>query len=186
LDGESTETSPVGISTKGLVQVFTGDGKGKTSAALGLALRALGHGMHVHIIFFMKGDFPYGEQKVLPELPNVTFDRFGSRDFVDPSNVKPEEKEEAGKALEAARQAVLSLKYDIVILDEVNVATAWKLIDLADVIKLINDKPEKVELILTGRYADSKLIDLADLVTIMVKVKHPYDKGILSRKGIEY
>jgi len=88
--------------------------------------------------------------------------------------------------MEAARKAVLSLKYDVVILDEVNVAAAWKLIDLTDVIKLIHDKPEKVELILTGRYADSKLIELADLVTDMVKVKHPYDKGILSRKGMDY
>jgi len=151
-----------------------------------MALRALGHGLRVYIVFFMKGDFPYGEQKILSQLSNVTFDRFGFQDFVNPANVKPEEKEEARKALEAARKAVLSLKYDVVILDEVNVAIAWKLIELADVIKLINDKPKNVELVLTGRYADSKLIELADLVTDMVKVKHPYDKGMLSRKGIEY
>ena len=183
---ESAETLPAEASTRGLVEVFTGDGKGKTSAALGMALRALGHGLRVHIVFFMKGDFPYGEQKTLSELTNVTFDRFGFQDFVDPANVKPEEKEEARKALEAARKAVLSLKYDVVVLDEVNVAAAWKLIDVADVMKLIHDKPEKVELILTGRYANSKLIELADLVTDMVKVKHPYDKGVLSRKGIDY
>ena len=183
---ESAETFPAEASTRGLVEIFTGNGKGKTSAALGVTLRALGHGLHIHIIFFMKGDFPYGEQKILSELSNVTFERFGFQDFVDPANVKPEEEEEARKALEAARKAVLSLKYDIVILDEVNVAAAWKLIDLADVIKLIHDKPEKVDLILTGRYADSKLIELADLVTDMVKVKHPFDKGVLSRKGIDY
>ena len=183
---ESAETLPAETSTRGLVEIFTGDGKGKTSAALGMALRALGHGLRVYIVFFMKGDFPYGEQKILSQLSNVTFDRFGFQDFVNPANVKPEEKEEARKALEAARKAVLSLKYDVVILDEVNVAIAWKLIELADVIKLINDKPKNVELVLTGRYADSKLIELADLVTDMVKVKHPYDKGMLSRKGIEY
>jgi len=183
---ESAETLPAEASTRGLVEVFTGDGKGKTSAALGMALRALGHGLRVHIVFFMKGDFPYGEQKTLSELPDVTFDRFGFQDFVDPANVKPDEREEARKALEAARKAVLSLKYDVVVLDEVNVAAAWKLIDVADVMKLIHDKPEKVELILTGRYANSKLIELADLVTDMVKVKHPYDKGVLSRKGIDY
>jgi len=183
---ESAETLPAEASTRGLVEVFTGDGKGKTSAALGMTLRALGHGLHIHIIFFMKGDFPYGEQKILSELSGVTFERFGFQDFVNPANVKSEEKEEARKAMEAARKAVLSLKYDVVILDEVNVAAAWKLIDLTDVIKLIHDKPEKVELILTGRYADSKLIELADLVTDMVKVKHPYDKGILSRKGMDY
>ncbi|GAF98392.1 unnamed protein product, partial [marine sediment metagenome] len=97
-----------------------------------------------------------------------------------------EEKEEARKALEAAREAMLSLEYDIVVLDEVNVAAAWNLIDIDEVIKLIGDKPEKVELILTGRYAHPRLIELADLVTEMVKVKHPYDKGILSRQGIDY
>ena len=183
---ESAETLPAETSTRGLVEIFTGDGKGKTSAALGVALRALGQGLRVHIVFFMKGDFPYGEQKILSELSNVTFDRFGFQDFVDPDNVKPEEKEEARKALEAARKAVLSLKYDVVILDEVNVAIAWKLIDLDTVIKLIHDKPKNIELILTGRYADPRLIELADLVTDMVKVKHPYDKGILSRKGIDY
>jgi cob(I)alamin adenosyltransferase len=183
---ESAETVPAETSARGLVEIFTGDGKGKTSAALGMALRALGHGLCVHIVFFMKGDFPYGEQRILSELSGVTFDRFGFQDFVDPNNVKPEEKEEARKALGAARKAMLSLKYDVVILDEVNVATAWKLINLDDVIKLVREKPEKVELVLTGRYADPKLIELADLVTDMVKIKHPYDKGILSRKGIDY
>ena len=173
-------------STRGLVEVFTGDGKGKTSAALGIALRALGHGLRVHIIYFMKGEFPYGEQRILSQLPNVTFARFGFETFVDPDNVKPEEKEEARKALEAARTAMLGLQYDIVVLDEVNVAAAWNLINLEDTIKLIADKPEKVELILTGRYADPRLIEQADLVTEMVKVKHPYDKGTLSREGIDY
>ncbi len=171
--------------TKGLVEVFTGDGKGKTSAALGTVVRALGHGLRVYIAFFMKGNFPYGEQKFLAQIPNVTLATFGHEHFVDPNNVKEEEKAEARRALEAARQAMLSGNYDIVILDEVNVATAWKLIDLEEVIKLIKDKPEKVELILTGRYAHPKLVELADLVTEMVKVKHPYDKGILSRKGID-
>ncbi|MBM3119543.1 MAG: cob(I)yrinic acid a,c-diamide adenosyltransferase [Chloroflexi bacterium] len=186
MDKESTETLPTETTTKGLVEVFTGEGKGKTSAALGVALRALGQGLRVHIVFFMKGDFPYGEQKILSELSNITFERFGFQDFVDPANVKPEEKEEAQKALEAARRAMLSQKYNVVILDEANVAVAWKLVDIDDVIKLVRDKPEKVELILTGRYADPRLIELADLVTDMVKVKHPYDKGVLSRKGIDY
>jgi len=183
---ESAKTLSNTTSTKGLVEIFTGEGKGKTSAALGAIIRALGHGLRVYIAFFMKGDFPYGEQKILCQLPNCTVERFGFREFVDPAHVKHEEKEEARKALGAARKAMLSLKYDVVILDEVNVAVAWKLIDVDKVIKLIHDKPEKVELILTGRYADPKLIELANLVTDMVKVKHPFDKGILSRKGIEY
>ena len=184
--GESSETLSAATSTRGLVEIFTGEGKGKTSAALGAVMRALGHGLRVYIVFFMKGDFPYGEQKILCQFPNCTVERFGFQEFVDPANVKPEEKEEARKALEAARKAMLSLKYDVVILDEVNIAVAWKLINVNDVIKLIQNKPEKVELILTGRYADPKLVELADLVTDMVKVKHPFDKGILSRKGIDY
>ena len=183
---ESAEALSAETSTKGLVEIFTGEGKGKTSAALGAIIRALGHGLRVYVVFFMKGDFPYGEQKILCQLPNCTIERFGFQEFVDPANPKPEEKAEARKALDAARKAMLSQKYDVVILDEVNVAAAWKLIDVDDVVKLIKDKPEKVELILTGRYADPKLVKLADLVTEMVKIKHPYDKGILSRKGVEY
>ena len=178
-------TSPETI-TSGMVEIFTGDGKGKTSAALGTVFRALGHGCRAHIIFFMKGKFPYGEQKILSTLSNVTFETFGLLEFCDPNNLKPEEKEQAHKALDAARKATLSGEYDVVILDEINVATAWKLVDIEDVIKLINERPEHVELILTGRYADQRLIELADLVTDMMKVKHPYDKGILSRQGIDY
>lgn len=172
--------------SQGLVEVFTGDGKGKTSAALGTVIRALGHGLRVYVAFFMKGNFPYGEQRILSQLPNVTLATFGHEHFVDPNDVKEEEKAEARRALQAARQAMLSGNYDIVVLDEVNIAAAWKLIDIDEVIKLIKEKPGKVELILTGRYADPKLLEQADLVTDMVKVKHPYDKGIVSRKGIEF
>lgn len=177
---------PHNMSTEGLVEVFTGDGKGKTSAALGIALRAVGHGLRVHIVFFMKGEFPYGEQKTLTMLSNITFERFGSERFVDPANIKAEEKEEARKALDAARKAMLSLNYDIIILDEINVAVSWKLIDVEEVVNLINARPEKVELILTGRHADPRVIQKADLVTMMMKVKHPYDRGVLARKGIDY
>jgi cob(I)alamin adenosyltransferase len=170
----------------GLVHVFTGDGKGKTSAALGIALRAAGHGLRTHITFFMKGDYPYGEQKTLALLPDISVARFGSLEFVDPANVKPEEKEQAGLALEDARRAVYSGRFDLVILDEVNVAAAWNLIDVKDVMRLIKEKPENVELILTGRYADKDVIAIADLVTEMREIKHPYKKGIPSRKGIDY
>ncbi len=170
----------------GLVHVFTGDGKGKTSAALGITLRAAGHGLRTHITFFMKGDFPYGEQKTLALLPNVSVARFGSLEFVDPANVKPEEREQARLALEDARKAVQSGRFDLVILDEVNVAAAWNLIDVKDVMRLIKEKPENMELILTGRYADKDVIANADLVTEMREIKHPYKKGIPSRKGIDY
>jgi cob(I)alamin adenosyltransferase len=116
----------------------------------------------------------------------VAFAKFGQESFVAPNNVKSEEKEEAKRALDTARKVMLSNDYDVVILDEVNVAAAWKLIDIDDVIKLIQEKPENVELILTGRYADEKLVEAVDIVTNMTKVKHSYDKGILSRQGIDY
>lgn len=171
---------------KGMVQVFTGNGKGKTSAALGAVLRALGHGLRVYIVFFMKGKYPYGEFSTLTKLPNVDVASFGFRCLTDMANIKPEEIEQAKLAMSAAREATLSGNYDLVVLDEVNVAVAKKLIELNEVVKLIGDKPRNVELILTGRYADAKLIELADLVTEMVKLKHPYDKGVPARKGIEY
>jgi cob(I)alamin adenosyltransferase len=171
---------------KGLVQIFTGNGKGKTTAALGTILRAAGHNLKVFVVFFMKGDYAYGEYSALSRLPGVATASFGFRTFTDPANIKPEEKEEAKAALETARKAVLSGDYDLVVLDEVNIALNYNLIELGDVIRLIQDKPSHVELILTGRYADSRLIEMADLVTEMVKVKHPFDKGIKARKGIEY
>jgi len=179
------ETSSVPFK-KGLVQIFTGEGKGKTSAALGVVLRALGHGLRVCIVAFMKGDYPYGEWEVLSKLPNVKIAKFGFRTFTDPANIKPEEIEQAKQALAAAREAMLGGDYDLVVLDEVNVATAWKLVELDEVVRLIRDKPSNVELILTGRHADTKLVQLADLVTECLKIKHPYDKGITSRKGIDY
>ncbi len=171
---------------KGLIQVFTGNGKGKTSAALGSILRATGHGLKVFIVFFMKGKYPYGEFSSLPKLPNVEVASFGLRCLIDRNNINPEEIKQAELALQTARQAMLSGKYDMVVLDEVNVAVYFKLIPLDDVIKLIEEKPPEVELILTGRYAEGAVIELADLVTEMMKVKHPYDRGVKARKGIEY
>jgi cob(I)alamin adenosyltransferase len=175
-----------GAQRQGLVQVFTGDGKGKTTAALGTALRALGHGLKVLVVVFMKGDYPYGEWESLRAFPNAKILRYGFLEFTDPKNVKPEEREQAERALAAAREAVLSGEYDLVILDEVNVASAWRLVKTEDVCSLIKNKPDHVELILTGRSAGEELIRLADLVTECVKVKHPYDKGTLAREGIEF
>lgn len=171
---------------KGLIQVFTGNGKGKTTAALGTILRAVGHGKRVYIVFFMKGDYPYGERSSLALLPNVEVASFGSREFCNPEQKKPEEIEQARQALEAVRNAMLSGKYDIVVIDEVGVALAFRLIELEDVLSLLRQKPPELELILTGRYADRRLIEMADLVTEMVKIKHPFDRGIKARMGIEY
>ncbi len=171
---------------QGLVQLFTGDGKGKTSAALGVILRAAGHNLRVHLIYFMKGDYPYGERQALAALPNVDISLCGQDHFVDPENVRPEEIAEAQRGLDMARRVLHSGDYDVVVLDEINVAVGWKLLDVDDVLDLVRGRPERVELMLTGRYADPKLVDAADLVTEMVNIKHPYEKGILSRKGIDY
>jgi cob(I)alamin adenosyltransferase len=171
---------------RGLVQIFTGDGKGKTSAAVGAVIRALGHGLKVYVGFFMKGDYPSGERDILSQLPNVTMESFGVGGFVDRADIKAEEKEQAKRGLAAASKAVLSGNYDLVVLDELNLAVAWNLVELDEVLKLIDGKPEGVELILTGRQADSRLIQSADLVTEMLKIKHPYDEGIKAREGIEY
>ena len=149
-------------------------------------MRALGHGLRVHIIYFMKGEYPYGEQKILSQLPNITFARFGFESFVDPMNIKEEEKEQARQALKAAHDALLSGKYDLLVLDEVNIAAAWGLVEVDDVVNLIKDKPYNLELILTGRYADVKLTDRANLTSKVEEVKHPYKKGVRSRKGIDY
>jgi cob(I)alamin adenosyltransferase len=173
-------------SRKGLVQVFTGNGKGKTTAALGTVLRAAGHGLRVFIVFFMKGNYKYGEFSTLARLPNVTMASFGLRKLMSPGRASPEEKEQAALALAAAREATLSGLYDLVVLDEVNVALGFNLIEADEVIEFIRNKPPGVELILTGRYADSRIIEMADLVTEMVKIKHPFDRGIKARKGIEY
>lgn len=169
----------------GLVEVFTGDGKGKTTAALGIALRALGHNLQVYIVYFMKGGHPYGEHQVWSQLPGIEFSIFGQRCLVDPTHVKPEDREETRKGLEKAREVISSGRYDVVILDEINVAVFWNLIDISEVLELVKNKPKNVELILTGRYADQRLLDVADLVSEVVKVKHPYDRGILAREGID-
>jgi len=171
---------------QGLVQVYTGNGKGKTTAALGLAARAQGQGLKVHIIFFMKGGYPYGERVSLDQMPNISYQVFGHERFVDPQNILQEDKEQAELAMKSAREAIKSGKYDMVILDEINVASAWKLIDVEDVLKMIKGKPDSVELVLTGRYADPRVIDKAELVTEIAEIKHPYKQGIPARRGIEY
>ena len=172
--------------SKGLVEIFTGGGIGKTSAALGVMLRAAGQGLRSHIIYFLKGDYPYGERMMFALLPNVTFESFGHEHFVNPAQIKPEEREQARQGLEAARRALASSDYDLVVLDEINIAVAWKLIGVEEVLQLIENKPQNMELILTGRHADQRLIEKADLVTDMVEVKHPFHKGIKARRGIDY
>ncbi len=171
---------------KGLVQVYTGNGKGKTTAALGLALRAAGHGLKVYIVQFMKTGEGYGETNMIRKIENIEIKSFGRPTFVNPENPAREDIELARKALSHAQKIIASNKYDMVILDEANVAVKWDLIKIEDLLETIKNKPEKVEVVLTGRYAPKELIETADLVTEMKMIKHPYSKGISNRKGIDY
>ena len=171
---------------RGLVQVYTGDGKGKTSAAFGLALRAVGRGLKVYVIQFIKGGFDYGELYVVERLPNFKLKAFGRGKFV--TDVPPTEDDVklAKEAFKLAREVVSGGEYDVVVLDEINVALHLKLIGINEVVDLIRRKPKHVELILTGRYVPPKVVELADLVTEMREVKHPYTKGVPPRRGIEF
>ncbi|WP_018963315.1 cob(I)yrinic acid a,c-diamide adenosyltransferase [Coprothermobacter platensis] len=173
--------------SNGLVHVYTGNGKGKTSAALGLALRAAGSGLKVLIVHFMKGpSFDYGEDHVLASLPNVTQVRFGTDHFVDPENLKGEDIEAARTALDFLRFQMNSTFYDVVIADELNVAVNFGLLSEEAVLNVIREKPEKVELVITGRYATESVQELADYVTFFEEKKHPFQKGIKARQGIDY
>lgn len=171
---------------KGLVQVYTGNGKGKTSAAFGLALRAVGRGLKVYIIQFIKGGFDYGELYVVDKLPGLKLKAFGRGKFVATEKPDSMDANLAEEALAAAKKVIKSGEYDIVILDEINVALSLHLIKTDKVMKLIKSKPASTELVLTGRDAPKEIIEVADLVTEMVEVKHPFNQGFRARKGIEY
>lgn len=171
---------------RGLVQVYTGEGKGKTSAAFGLTLRAIGRGLKVYIIQFIKGGFDYGELYVVNKLPNLTLRAFGKGEFVTEEPPGKEDVTLAQEALKLAEEIVKHGEHDIVILDEINVALNLSLVRIERVLELIRNKPKHVELVLTGRNAPQEIIEKADLVTKMKEVKHPYSKGYKARKGIEY
>jgi len=172
---------------KGYVHCYTGNGKGKTTASLGLALRAAGHKKQVLIIQFMKGNINYGELEGVKMLsPYVELVQFGRETFVSKENPDKIDIEYAQKGLKFAEKSIMSDRYDIIILDEINVALDFKLIDLDKVVDLIKKKPERLELILTGRYAPKEIMQLADLITEMKEMKHYYNKGVDGREGVEY
>ncbi len=175
------------VAKKGLVIVHTGSGKGKTTAALGLALRAVGQGLRVAMVQFIKGSWKYGELKAPEFLPGFEIHPMG-RGFIDLGNSEPnpEDVALARETFRVAREKVLSGEYGMVILDEVNYAVGYGLIAVEEVLGLIREKPEAVHLVLTGRGARPEVVEAADLVTEMREVKHPFQKGIKAQKGVEF
>lgn len=177
-------TTPLG---RGYTHIYTGNGKGKTTAALGLAFRAAGHGLRSYIGQFMKGQ-PYGELEAAKRLhPYITVEQYGRPGWVHVAVPPAEEDLRAARAgLEKARSAMRSGQYDLVVLDEILTAHHFHLLSLDEMLDLVGARPEGMELILTGRDAPPELVERADLVTEMREVKHPYQRGVLARAGIEY
>jgi cob(I)alamin adenosyltransferase len=172
---------------KGLVQVYTGGGKGKTTAALGLALRAAGHGYRTVIIQFMKGQISYGELKAAKKFRGlIKIIQAGRKEFVSKKNPAQIDIAMAQKAVALAKEVMEKAEADILVLDEINCALDFGLVGLNQVLELIKKKPKNMELVLTGCWANKKLIQLADLVTEMKPIKHYYTRGVKARKGMEF
>ena len=174
----------VGVLRKGKVHIYTGPGKGKTTAALGLAVRAAGAGLKVCIYQFIKGK-GCGELKILNKIKNIRIEQCGRGCFIK-GKPRATDMECAHLGLARARLDIMMGRYDLAILDEANVAIKLGLIDIADMLDIIKNRPAHVELVLTGRDADKRLVAVADYVTCCAKVKHPFDKGLSARCGIEY
>ncbi len=170
---------------KGIVMLFTGNGKGKTTASLGAAMRAAGHDSRVFMIQFMKGRL-YGELAAAESMKNLTIEQYGRDEFVDPKDPEGIDIELAAKGWTRAVELVNKRLCDMIILDEINVAVSFGLIAVEEVVRFIEDRPGQIDVILTGRYAADQLVALADTVTEMREIKHHYNKGVQMRKGIEY
>ncbi|HEY5521877.1 MAG TPA: cob(I)yrinic acid a,c-diamide adenosyltransferase [Desulfuromonadaceae bacterium] len=170
---------------QGCVQVYTGNGKGKTTASLGLALRAVGRGLKVCVFQFIKGGGRYGEHLAAEKLaPLLTIIQTGRPGWVNTKDIT-EDRRVAQEAFVQARELLTSGEFDLFICDEINGAVGFGLIDVEQVLELISRKPEKTELVLTGRNADERVIEAADLVTEMREIKHYYKAGVPARTGIE-
>ena len=176
-------------SKDGLVIVYTGNGKGKTTAALGMALRAIGYDHKVCMLQFIKGSWHYGEMDSSKKLePNFELIAIG-KGFVgilDDNSPREEHEKYAAEALKICKEKIFSEKYNVVILDEINYAINLGLIDVQEIIKIIKEKPSSLDLVLTGRDAKEEIIELADLVTEMKEIKHPFKSGIKAKKGIDF
>lgn len=177
------------VESEGLVQVYTGDGKGKTTAAFGLALRAAGHGLKVCIIQFLKSPrFKAGEHQAIRKVPGVAVFKFGGAFILSEMDEKVLEdaRRSCAEAMSLARKKLSQKDLDILILDEINVALSLGLVELGEVLRFVSGRPRHLEMVLTGRGAPPELIEAADLVTEMRALKHPFEKGLAARKGIEF
>jgi len=175
--------------SKGLVIVYTGDGKGKTTAALGMCIRAAGYKKKIKIIQFIKGSWHYGELdgiKLLSDYVDMETLGKGFVGIIDDKEDISTHIKAAEKTMTRASEIINSGDYDIVILDELNVAISLNLLNIDDIIDLIRNKPEKLHLVITGRNAHEKLIEIADLVTEMREIKHPFQKGILAQQAVDF
>ncbi|MDP2993318.1 MAG: cob(I)yrinic acid a,c-diamide adenosyltransferase [Deltaproteobacteria bacterium] len=171
---------------QGYIHIYTGNGKGKTTAALGLALRATGQGLSVTMIQFLKGETDIGEIRAASAfLPKFVIKPTGQKGFIFQREISTEDKERAAEAMELASQIVHDQSTEVLILDEVNVAVALGLVPEAWLISLMESKPQTMELVLTGRNASPRIIACADLVTEMREIKHYFKKGVEAREGIE-
>jgi cob(I)alamin adenosyltransferase len=170
---------------RGYVHVYTGDGKGKTTAAIGLAVRAAGHDRWTYIGQFMKGQH-YGELAALEHIPQITIEQYGDEGCISKDEVTEMHIRHAEEGLERVRAAMLSGKHDMVVLDEVNVALWFGLLTEDAVLALLDERPAGVELVLTGRRAPQALLDRAHLITEMKELRHYYSDGIVAREGIEF
>ncbi|MGD2272770.1 MAG: cob(I)yrinic acid a,c-diamide adenosyltransferase [Desulfobacterales bacterium] len=172
---------------QGLIMVHTGDGKGKTTAAVGLALRAAGQGLTVLILQFMKGQKNIGEMKALKACElGIDFQNYGQKIFFKSRGCEPIDIQIAHEGLTAFQLAMEAGNYDLIILDEINMAVDFRLLEIEEVMRVIKNKPPRLHLVLTGRNAPKPFLDIADMVTEMKEIKHHYHKGIQAKKGIEY
>lgn len=176
-------------SDEGMVIVYTGGGKGKTTASLGMALRAIGHGYKICMIQFIKGSWHYGEmsssKRLEPEFELTAVGK-GFVGILDDNTPRQTHREIAQQAIKISKEKLVSKKYDIVILDEINYAVNLGLVDISQVLDLVKSRPPHVTVVLTGNYAKAELVEIADLVTEMKQIKHPFERGKRAKKGIDF
>jgi len=181
-----TESEKKQKKEKGLLLIFTGNGKGKTTAAIGMAMRAAGHGLKICFIQFIKGSWKYGELEAVARFPEYIDFHVMGRGFTWKSDDLEKDRALAGNAWEKAKEVIASGAYDMVILDEFTYLLTYEMIERKEALEFLRNKPDNLHVVVTGRNADPALLEIADLITEMKAIKHPYKQGIKAQKGIEF